>query len=142
MSPKSIGLHDWNLASDALEDAYDAVVITTAELDPPGPVIVYVNRAFSELTGYACDEVLGNTPRMLQGPQTDRRVLDALRAALAAGEKWAGKAVNYRKAATPSSSHGASRRCTTHTATPRTSSPSSAKSPPASRCCAVRRKRR
>ena len=90
-------LHDWHLASDALNDAYDAVVITTAELEPPGPTIVYVNRAFEALTGYSAAEALGNSPRMLQGPLTDRKVLDALRAALSAGEKWAGKAINYRK---------------------------------------------
>ena len=97
MSPKSPGLHDWSLTSAALEEAYDAVVITTADLAPPGPVIVYVNRAFEELTGYSADEVLGNTPRLLQGRDTDRRVLDALRESLAAGRRWEGKAINYRK---------------------------------------------
>ena len=97
MSPKAAGLHDWNLAADALEDAYDAVVITNAELDAPGPTIVYVNRAFEALTGYSADEALGNTPRMLQGPLTDRKVLDELKAALSSGAKWSGQAVNYRK---------------------------------------------
>lgn len=95
--PKAAGLHDWNLAANALEDAYDAVVVTTAQLEPPGPTIVYVNRAFEALTGYSPAEALGNTPRMLQGPLTDRAVLDSLRAALSAGEKWTGTAINYRK---------------------------------------------
>lgn len=97
MSPKALGLHDWNLAADALEEAYDAVVITTAQLEAPGPVIVYANRAFEELTGYAPAAVLGETPRILQGPRTDRRVLDELRSALEQGKKWMGRAVNYRK---------------------------------------------
>ena len=97
VSPKAPGLHDWNLAADALEQAFDAVVITNANLDPPGPVIVYVNRAFEVLTGYSAAEALGNTPRMLQGPRTDRRVLDDLREALSRGERWSGKALNYRK---------------------------------------------
>jgi PAS domain S-box-containing protein len=97
MSPKSPGLHDWSLTSAALEEAYDAVVITTADLAPPGPVIVYVNRAFAELTGYSANEVLGNNPRLLQGRDTDRTVLDALRESLSAGRRWEGRAINYRK---------------------------------------------
>jgi PAS domain S-box-containing protein len=97
VSPKAPGLHDWNLAADALEQAFDAVVITNAIVDPPGPVIIYVNRAFEVLTGYAAAEVLGNTPRMLQGPRTERKVLDTLREAISRGERWSGQAVNYRK---------------------------------------------
>lgn len=73
------------------------MVITTADLEPPGPVIVYVNRAFETLTGYSPDEALGDSPRMLQGKDTDRKVLDALRASLAAGRRWQGEAINYRK---------------------------------------------
>lgn len=91
------GLHDTGLTSAALEDAYDAVVITTADLAAPGPTIVYVNQAFQDQTGYGPDEVLGHSPRLLQGPKTDRHVLDELRAALERGEKWAGRAINYRK---------------------------------------------
>ena len=81
----------------ALGAVPDAVVVTTADLDPPGPRIVFVNRAFSALTGYAADEALGRTPRLLQGPDTDRGVLGRLRATLAAGSAVEGEAVNYRK---------------------------------------------
>jgi PAS domain S-box-containing protein len=96
-TPRPHGLEDTHLTTAALEDAYDAVVITTRQLNLPGPSIVYVNRAFVELTGYSVEEALGNTPRMLQGPATDRRVLDDLRAALEQGLKWRGQAINYRK---------------------------------------------
>jgi PAS domain S-box-containing protein len=62
-----------------------------------GPKIEYVNPAFTRMTGYAADEVLGRTPRLLQGPGTDRTVLDRMRASLVAGEPFQGEAINYRK---------------------------------------------
>ncbi len=85
----------------ALDQAYNSVVITTADLDEPGPRILYVNQAFADMTGYAPGEVLGRTPRILQGPRTDRALLDRLRACLEAGERFDGSAVNYRKDGTP-----------------------------------------
>lgn len=87
--------------SALLQAAYDAIdeaiVITGANLDPPGPRIEYVNPGFVRLTGYSAEEVVGHSPRMLQGPRTDRRVLDRLRAALEAGKPSRGSVVNYRK---------------------------------------------
>ena len=85
----------------AVEQAYDSVVITTAELDPPGPTIVYVNDAFCRTTGYSREELIGATPRILQGPRTDRTELDRLRANLEAGERFEGSTINYRKDGSP-----------------------------------------
>lgn len=84
-----------DLLAAALASAAEAVTITVADLDEPR--IVFVNPAFTELTGYAAGDVIGRTPRLLQGPRTDRRVLDELRAGLAAGRCWSGEAINYRK---------------------------------------------
>ena len=54
----------------------EPVVITTAEpFDRPGPVIVYVNDALKQLTGYSRAEVLGRSPRLFQGPDVDRATL-------------------------------------------------------------------
>jgi len=50
-----------------------------------------------DMTGYARDELVGATPRILQGPGTDRAVMVRLRAALAAGEGFHGEGINYRK---------------------------------------------
>lgn len=83
--------------STALNDTFDAIVITTADLELPGPTIVYVNRAFEQMTGYSAQETLGKTPRMLQGPETDRRILDELRRSLQAGRRFSGVVINYRK---------------------------------------------
>ena len=81
----------------ALQQALDAIIITDAELDAPGPHILMVNAAFTEITGYAPEEVVGNTPRILQGPKTERAVLDRLREQLTRGEAFFGSTINYRK---------------------------------------------
>src|SRR5262249_38235712 len=65
--------------------------------DPPGPQIVYVNPAFTKMTGYSPDEVIGETPRILQGPKTNRAVLDRLRKDCEEGRVFFGETVNYRK---------------------------------------------
>ena len=85
------------LLETAVAQAKEAVLITSGELDPPGPEILFVNPAFCEMTGYAQDEVLGKTPRILQGPKSDRAMLKRLRAALNRGEPFSGETVNYRK---------------------------------------------
>lgn len=87
------------LAEAALESSYDSVLITGPDLDRPE--IVYVNPAFCMMTGYRRDEVIGRTPAMLQGPDTDRRVTRRLRNALQAGRNFEGRTVNYRKDGSP-----------------------------------------
>lgn len=89
------------LMSQAVEYANEAVVVTEAELEPPGPRIRYVNRAFSAMTGYAPEEVLGRTPRMFQGPKTNRTVLNRMRRRLARGGVFQGETINYRKDGSP-----------------------------------------
>src|SRR5215470_8598257 len=80
-----------------VEQSTESVLITTAQLDLPGPQIVYVNPAFTRMTGYAREEVIGKTPRMLQGPKTDRSVLNRLRRDCAEGKVFHGEVINYRK---------------------------------------------
>ena len=85
------------LVGAAVQHASEALILTEAALDPPGPQIVFINPAFTRLTGYSADDVRGQTPRLLQGPKTDRAVLDQLRARLAQGLEAHGEAINYRK---------------------------------------------
>jgi PAS domain S-box-containing protein len=76
----------------------DAVVITQAEsVDLPGPRIVYVNRAFLEMTGYGHEEVYGKTLRILEGPRTDRGELDKINNALKRWEPARSELIHYRK---------------------------------------------
>jgi PAS domain S-box-containing protein len=85
------------LLSSAIEQSKESVMITNAELDLPGPEIIFVNPAFTHMTGYTAAETLGKTPRMLQGPRTDKTVLRRLRHNLERGEVFHGEAINYRK---------------------------------------------
>ncbi len=76
----------------------DAVVITEAEpIDAGGPKILYVNEAFTAITGYQLHEVIGKTPRILQGEKTDRSELKKVRSALSNWESATVEVINYRK---------------------------------------------
>jgi PAS domain S-box-containing protein len=86
-----------DLLRAAVESANDAVLITTAQLDLPGPAIIYVNPAFTRMTGYNSEEILGQTPRIFQGLKTDRAVLDRLKHDLKTKQSFEGQTVNYRK---------------------------------------------
>lgn len=85
------------LLLSTVQQSKDSILITTAKLDPPHPKIVFVNPAFSQMTGYTAEEVLGKSPRLLQGPNTDRAVLDDLRQHLFNGTPFHGEAINYHK---------------------------------------------
>jgi PAS domain S-box-containing protein len=85
------------LLSSAVEQSKESIVITDAQLDLPGPKILFVNPAFTQMTGYTAEEAVGKTPRILQGPRTDKTVLKRLLQNLQQGETFAGEAINYRK---------------------------------------------
>ena len=92
---------DRRLLAAAVENGDLSVLITDADLDLPGPTILYVNPAFCRMTGYAPEDVIGKTPRILQGPLTDRAVLNRVRECLANEERFVGETVNYRKDGSP-----------------------------------------
>ncbi len=76
----------------------DIVLITEAEpLDGDGPRIVFVNNAFEQLTGYSAAEVIGKTPRILQGAKTNRAELDRLKVALKQWQPVRSELLNYTK---------------------------------------------
>ncbi|MBL0393826.1 EAL domain-containing protein [Ramlibacter monticola] len=80
----------------------DIVIITeAAPYRAPGPRIVFVNEAFERRTGYTRDEVLGHSPRFLQGPDTQRSQLDRIRAALEQWERVRVDLVNYTRSGEP-----------------------------------------
>jgi PAS domain S-box-containing protein len=78
-------------------NANDAVLVTTTHIDDPGPRILYVNEAFTRMTGYTREETLGQSPRFLQGPKTERATLDQIRTALAARQPVQVELINYSK---------------------------------------------
>lgn len=86
-----------SLLEDSIRSDYDSILVSTLDLEKPGPKIVYVNDGFTKMTGYTREEAIGNTPRMLQGEKTDRAVLDKLKKRLKDGQAFFGHTVNYRK---------------------------------------------
>ena len=82
------------LLETSMAESFNSILITEAG---PGYPIVYANAAFSELTGYAPGEVMGKSPSMLQGPNTDQTVLERLNSDISEGRLFHGQAINYRK---------------------------------------------
>nr|WP_314071453.1 diguanylate cyclase [uncultured Roseococcus sp.] len=89
---------DFRAIVDSLQHT---VVVTDAVLDPPGPTILYVNPAFTRMTGYAPDEVIGRSPRLLQGPGTDQITIRSIGAALRRGEGGIWKLMNQGRDGAP-----------------------------------------
>jgi PAS domain S-box-containing protein len=77
----------------------DILLITEARsiAAPDGPRIVYVNASFTQRTGFAFDEVVGRTPRVLQGPRTQRTELDRIRRALEQRQSVRAELINYTR---------------------------------------------
>jgi len=76
----------------------DVIVVTAAApLGPPGPIILYVNPAFTALTGYDADEVIGRSTRLLHGPNTDPQTVAAVRAAMEAQRPIRVELLNYSR---------------------------------------------
>ncbi|MEX2533929.1 MAG: diguanylate cyclase [Nitriliruptoraceae bacterium] len=90
ISPSNIQLPD-ALASAALDAVENMLVIT----DRDG-VILYVNPAFSEVTGYELDEAVGQTPRLLRSGIQEESFYTELWAEILAGRTWTGELVNRR----------------------------------------------
>ena len=77
-------------------DAAIGIVVTSPAIDPPAPTIVYANPAFGQLVGRDLVDIIGQSPRFMQGKETRRETLDTFRRALAAGERFHGYLTNYR----------------------------------------------
>lgn len=87
-----------NLLESVVIHANDAVLIFEAEpLDDDGPQIIYVNPAFTRLTGYTMEEVVGQSARILQGPSGGAEARARIREALAARKSIELDLINYRK---------------------------------------------
>jgi PAS domain S-box-containing protein len=82
----------------ALVTLNEMVLVTEAEpIGGEGHRIVMVSEALERFSGYRAEELIGKTPRIFQGPQTDRAVLERVRAALTRWERVQVELLNYRK---------------------------------------------
>jgi len=85
-------LEDQRRLGMAIEQAYDAVVITDAEA-----TIQYVNPAFERCTGYSREEVIGGKPSLLKSGRHDETFYREMWQTLCAAKVWRGVFVNRRK---------------------------------------------
>lgn len=91
------------LASHPSEDPFAAAfkatrmpMLITDPRQPDNPII-FCNEAFSTLTGYSVEELIGRNCRLLQGPETDGGAIARLREAITAERDIAIDILNYRK---------------------------------------------
>lgn len=86
------------LLKTCMERMNDIIVITEAEAtDGVGRRVIYVNEAFERTTGYRADEIVGNSPRILQGPRTSQEVRDRICTKLKAWQPIREEILNYTK---------------------------------------------
>ena len=92
-----------NLSVDLLKNAFDASrnPITISDCSLPDNPIIYSNRAFSDLTGYPLEDIIGNNCRFLQGDDVDPEVITTIRNAVHSGTTARVIMKNYKKNGTP-----------------------------------------
>nr|WP_245185945.1 PAS domain S-box protein [Falsiroseomonas frigidaquae] len=90
---------EWQRLLETCISRLNHIVLITdgAPLEEPGPRIVFVNEAFERRTGYSRTEVIGRSPRLLQGPKTSRVERNRIRAALAMRQSVQAELLNYTK---------------------------------------------
>lgn len=89
---------EWSrLLESVVINATDAVLICTGNVEGSGQSIIYVNEAFTRMSGYHKNELLGASPRISQGPETDRDEIRKLSAAIANKVPCEIEVINYTK---------------------------------------------
>ena len=91
-------INQLRLYESVVVNIQEGVMITDAEpFEKPDPRILYVNQAFTDITGYSLEDIIGKSPRILQGSKTDQKQLDLIRNALIKGEQIRVELINYTK---------------------------------------------
>lgn len=91
-------MHFERIFRSLVENTNDVIMVLDATpLEQGGPFIVYVNPAFERLMGYRAEEVMGQNPKILQGPDTDDKTRYQLRQAMRAGKAIRTQILNYDK---------------------------------------------
>jgi diguanylate cyclase (GGDEF)-like protein/PAS domain S-box-containing protein len=80
------------LAACVFENTLDGVLITDAD-----GIIISVNPAFTEITGYTAEDAIGHTPRILQSNRHDRAFYAAMWKQITTEGQWNGEIWNRRK---------------------------------------------
>ena len=87
-----------DLANRVIKRSSDLILITEAEpYHWPGPRIIFASDALFEITGYSLDEVIGKTPRIFHGPNTNPDTVRRIHNALAKWQPIREEVLNYTK---------------------------------------------
>lgn len=90
------------LLCSVINTVQDALLITLAgPLEAPGPIIVYVNRSLLQQTGFQRHELLGRSPRLFQGRDTDHKVTRHFGQALRSWKQAHMEVLNYSRDGVP-----------------------------------------
>ncbi|AVV49754.1 PAS domain-containing sensor histidine kinase [Leptospira santarosai] len=93
--------HSHELYEILVHQISDSILVTDAQLELPGPKIIFVNPAFCKMTGYSKVDLVGQNPRILQGPLTNRKTMRDLKRSLTQGKDFSGETINYKKDGNP-----------------------------------------
>jgi len=94
---KILGNFDVQALEVLVASSFDSILMT----DAVDGNITYANKAFTLLTGHETSDVIGKSPKILQGEGTDKKVIARLAEALKSGGDFEGKAINFKKDGTP-----------------------------------------
>ncbi|MGB7851371.1 MAG: PAS domain S-box protein, partial [Candidatus Sulfotelmatobacter sp.] len=92
LTPRNRDAEQLRLQAAALEAAANAIVIT----DFHG-TIMWVNHAFTTMTGYSKEEAVGKNPRLLKSGKQPQSYYADLWSTISSGKVWHGELVNRRK---------------------------------------------
>jgi len=82
----------FRLNAEALQAVGNGVVITN-----PDGMILWINKAFTDMTGYELGEVRGKNPRILKSGEQDPQLYRDLWLMIKTGRVWRGELINRRK---------------------------------------------
>ena len=88
---------DIQLLARAISHLGEGVLITDGDLNWPDPKILFANEAICRISGYAIDELIGHTPRILEGEGTDQQSFHLAKAKLFAGNSCSVEFTCFRK---------------------------------------------
>lgn len=80
------------LAASVIENTIEGIMVTDAD-----GIILSVNPAFTEITGYTGEEVIGQTPRILRSNRHDEEFYSTVWRDIAINGRWEGETWNRRK---------------------------------------------
>lgn len=87
---------DLNSVYQSFEYSIEPIAVTDSNWDE-GIKFIYVNNAFCTQVGYLKDELLGRSPKIFQGTDSNYKILKELKQELKSGNNFIGQSVNYRK---------------------------------------------